>query len=86
MIAKKSQLMLNRVKEGREQDFSFLFCKGHYFRQPLLESHALQCVKKPFERMMLVMEIRVVEFSNGGYKIRKIFAEESTYPKKIIEF
>ena len=35
---------------------------------------------------MLVMEIRVVEFSNGGYKIRKIFAEESTYQKEIIEF
>ena len=24
------------------------------------------------------MAIRVVEFSNGGYKIRKIFAKEST--------
>ena len=32
------------------------------------------------------MEIRVVEFSIGGYKIRKIFALESTYPKGIIEF
>jgi hypothetical protein len=32
------------------------------------------------------LAIRVVEFSNGGYKIRKIFAKESTYPKKIIEF
>jgi hypothetical protein len=30
--------------------------------------------------------IRVVEFSNGGYKIRKIFARESTYPKEIIDF
>ena len=27
---------------------------------------------------------RYLEFSNGGYKIRKIFALESTYPKKII--
>ena len=45
MIAKKSQLMLNRVKEGREQDFSFLFCKGHYFRQPLLESSCGQVVR-----------------------------------------
>ena len=33
-----------------------------------------------------VMAIRVVEFSNGGYKIRNIFAYESTYPKEIIEF
>jgi hypothetical protein len=32
------------------------------------------------------MVIQVVEFSSGGYKIRKIFAEESTYPKEIIEF
>ena len=27
---------------------------------------------------------KVVEFSSGGYKIRKIFAYESTYPKEII--
>jgi hypothetical protein len=32
------------------------------------------------------MAIWVVEFSNGVYKIRKIFAEESTYPKEIFEF
>ena len=33
------------------------------------------------------MVIRVVEFSSGGYKIRKIFAEESTYPKrKLLNF
>ena len=34
----------------------------------------------------LNMAVWVVEFSNGGYKIRKIFAFESTYPKEIIEF
>ena len=33
-----------------------------------------------------IMAIRVVEFSNGGYKIINIFAYESTYPKEIIEF
>ena len=33
-----------------------------------------------------IMAIRVVEFSNGGYKIIKIFAKESTYPKEIFEF
>ena len=32
------------------------------------------------------MAIRVVEFSNRGYKIRKIFAKEPTYSKEIIEF
>ena len=32
------------------------------------------------------MAIPVVEFSNGGYKIRKTFAKESTYSKEIIEF
>ena len=32
------------------------------------------------------MAIRVVEFSNGGYKIRKIFAKESTYPMKLLNF
>ena len=33
-----------------------------------------------------IMAIRVVKFSSGGYKIRKILAQESTYPKEIIEF
>ena len=32
------------------------------------------------------MAVRVVEFSNGGYKIRKILAYESTNSKEIIEF
>jgi hypothetical protein len=32
------------------------------------------------------MAIQVVEFSNGGYKIRNIFSQESTYLKEIIEF
>jgi hypothetical protein len=32
------------------------------------------------------MAIRVGEFSNGGYKIRKVFAKESTSSKEIIEF
>ena len=32
------------------------------------------------------MAIRVVEFSKGGYKIRKVFAYESTSSKEIIEF
>ena len=36
--------------------------------------------------LVFFMAIWVVEFSNGGYKIRKIFAEESTYSKEIIEF
>ena len=33
-----------------------------------------------------IMAIPVVEFSSRGYKIRKIFAYESTYSKEIIEF
>ena len=32
------------------------------------------------------MAIQIVEFSNGGYKIRKIFALESTYSNEVIEF
>ena len=35
--------------------------------------------------MISKMAIRVVEFSNGEYKIRKIFAKQSTYPKEIFE-
>ena len=32
------------------------------------------------------MAIRVVEFSNAGYKIRKIFAYELTYQRKLLNF
>ena len=32
------------------------------------------------------MAIQVVECSNWGYKIKKSFAKESTYPKEIFEF
>ena len=38
-----------------------------------------------FNLAMAIMAIPVVEFSNGVYKIRKIFAQKSTYPKEIIE-
>ena len=34
----------------------------------------------------LLMVIRVVEFSSQGYRIRKIFAERSTYPRKLLNF
>ena len=33
--------------------------------------------------IVIIMAIRVVDFSNGVYKIRKIFAKESTYSKEI---
>ena len=33
---------------------------------------------------IIVMVIRVVKFSRGGYKSRKIFAYESTHPKEIL--
>ena len=36
--------------------------------------------------IIIVMAIGVVEFSREGYKIRKVFALESTYPKEIFEF
>ena len=32
------------------------------------------------------MAVRLVEFSNGGYKIRKIFTYESTYSEEILNF
>ena len=47
----------------------------------------LACIEMKSKQMNLAaMVIRIVEFSSGGYKIGKIFAIESTYPKKIIEF
>ena len=41
----------------------------------------------PFSKTLTIlsMAIGVVKFSNWGYKIRQIFASESTYSKEIIE-
>ena len=50
--------------------------------KPVLKSSAKQTIGVK----SMTKTIRVVEFSNGIYKIRKIFAKESTYPKKIFEF
>ena len=35
---------------------------------------------------LTTMAIRVVEFSSGGYKIKNIFAYESTYPKEMFQY
>ena len=43
-------------------------------------------VNTKLDSVLTGMAIRIVEFSSGRYKIRKIFALESTYPKEIIEF
>ena len=48
---------------------------------PLKSDDKVVSIKK-----LVSMAIRVVEFSNREYRIRKIFAQESTYPKEIIEF
>ena len=37
-------------------------------------------------RTVFIMALPVMEFQVQGYKIRKIFALKSTYPKEIIEF
>ena len=47
-------------------------------------THTLSSAQSKASRCIMV--IRIVELSSGGYKIRKIFAEKSTYPKEIIEF
>ena len=36
-------------------------------------------------RPIQVMALPVMEFQGHGYKIRKIFAKKSTYPKEITE-
>ena len=33
-----------------------------------------------------IMAIRVVEFSNKGYKVKKIFTYESTHQRKLLNF
>jgi hypothetical protein len=35
---------------------------------------------------MYSMALPVMEFQDQGYKIRKVLAYKSTYPKEIIEF
>jgi hypothetical protein len=37
-------------------------------------------------KVLAQMVIRVDEYLNGGFKIRKNFFSEPTYPKEIIEF
>ena len=37
-------------------------------------------------QFLSIMAIWVVEFKNGGYKIKKVFAQESTSLMEIIEF
>jgi hypothetical protein len=42
--------------------------------------------KIPFTHSVVYRTLLVMEFQDQGYKIRKVFAEKSTYPKEIIEF
>ena len=41
---------------------------------------------KPLLGSANTMALPVVEFPRVGYKIRMVFARESTYPKEIFEF
>ena len=72
------------VLQGTMMQFSHLFdaplltplasiLVGNYLFQGRFKSHFCYC-------LLQNMAIRVVEFSNGGYKIRKIFAKGSTNP------
>ena len=62
--------------------------KNGFIKRQKPTYHLLKSTKnmKKRQSIMYIMAIRVVEFSNGGYKIRKILASESTYSKEIIEF
>ena len=57
-------------------DSSWLYRLSEYSLTPEID----------FQICMYYMAVRAVEFSNGGYKIIKIFAKESTYSKESIEF
>ena len=57
---------------------SFEFCQS--------SQDGLTPPKCCFTGVLSGITIRVVEFLSGGYNFRKIFAQESTYIKKIIEF
>ena len=53
--------------------------------QPIIRVIILSHPNKLLLNVVPVMAIGVVEFSRVGYKIRKVFAQESTYPKEIFE-
>ena len=57
-------------------DSSWLYRLSEYSLTPEID----------FQICMYYMAARAVEFSNGGYKIRNLFAYESPYSKEIIEF
>ena len=80
MIADMSKYINALREKGRELFNSYLALKKHLeelkFTIEKLERENDQ--KKEVIAKLKGMAIRVVEFSNGGYKIRKIFAYEST--------
>ena len=56
------------------------------FREKLWFRYEKRDLQREKKGMVVGMAIRVVEFSNGAYKIGNIFDKETTYPKDIIEF
>ena len=73
--------MINTRHAGKLEKQAFVTCKFTKFK------FLLNTFKKIIIFCFItVMAIAVVEFSNGGYKISKSFAKESTYSNEIIEF
>jgi hypothetical protein len=78
----RTAILVNEFRIANEESGYRIFYKN--FSSPLGRSLPAKGTK--FRYSCLIMAIRVVEFSNGGYKIRKVFAQESIYSKEIIEF
>ena len=76
-------LMIN-YKEALPEEFHFKVMQKWNGKKNVKEEEGEEEYKKNFP--LWAVAIQVVEFSSGGYKIRKIFASESTYSKIIIEF
>ena len=72
-------LQKNRLSEMSKNNERFQFLK-------YVDSSFDNITVIPPGTGMYSMAVRIVELSNGGYKIRKMFAKESTYSKEIIEF
>ena len=62
---------------------NFTYYSNFLFVFVILKS---MCVQLKMCSLIKTMAIPVVEFSREGYKIRKVFASESTCPKEMIEF
>ena len=78
----------NKEKEALKKVLTPLLSKLNPSAWAVLNKNMVWSQKRPVWLQVCYsdMALLVMKFQVQGYKIRKIFAYKSTYPKKIIEF